>query len=194
VERTRVLVHVVDLASEQPERDYQVIRDELAARDTRLIEKTTLVVANKLDLPGASERLPAFRAGRAAEGLEVLAVSAQERTGMDALVAALARLLPDAETLAQPGEPAGVVVHRVGPLDDGYAIERDPDGAYRVRGRRIERLAAQTDFAREESAERFGRALDRMGIERDLVRAGVTDGDLVRIGTQELEWDSEARG
>jgi GTP-binding protein len=194
VERTRLLVHVVDLGSEAPERDYGVIRDELEARDPRLLAKTTLVVANKLDLPGATDRLPAFRAARAAEGLEVVGVSARERTGIDALVTALARLLPDAEALAQPGEPAGVVVHRVGPLDDGYAIERDPDGAYRVRGRRIERLAAQTDFAREESAERFERALDRMGIERDLVRAGVTDGDVVRIGSQELEWDSEAWG
>ena len=95
VERTRVLVHVVDVAADVPERDYAIIREELAARDPRLLEKTTLVVANKLDLPGAAERLDAFRAARAAEGLPVVAVSAAEGAGIGELVDALARPLPE---------------------------------------------------------------------------------------------------
>lgn len=191
VERTRVLVHVVDLAAEVPERDYAIIREELAARDPRLLEKTTLIVANKLDLPGAADRLPAFRAARAAEGLEVVAISAAERDGIDALIDALARLLPDAETLAAPGEPAGIVVHRVQAADTGFEIERDPDGTFHVTGRRIERLALQTDFEREESAERFQRELARSGVEKALRAAGVRDGDTVRIGPVALEWGGE---
>jgi GTPase len=191
-ERTRVLVHVVDMAAPDPERDFGIIREELSARDPRLLEKTTLVVANKLDLPGAREQLIAFRAARAADGLEVVGISAQEGHGIDDLTEALARLLPDAATLAAPGEPAGVVVHRVDAMDTAFSVEQEADGGYRVRGKRIERIAAQTDFEREESAERFQRELARMGIERELERAGVTDGDLVRFGDVELEWGDEA--
>lgn len=188
VERTRVLVHVVDMGAPNPERDFGIIRDELIARDPRLVEKTTLVVANKLDLPGAVEALPAFREARAADGLEVVGISAAEREGIEELIAALARLLPDAETLASPGEPAGVVVHRVEAVDTSFTVEREVDGGYRVHGKRIERIAAQTDFEREESAERFQRELSRSGVEKELVRAGVGDGDLVRFGDVELEW------
>ena len=192
VERTRVLVHVVDVAAANPERDFDIIRDELRARDPRLLEKTTLVVANKTDLTEAREHLPTFRAARAAEGLEVVGISAQAGEGMDELLAVLARLLPDAATLASPGEPAGVVVHRVDAMDTSFSVEREEDGGYRVRGKRIERVAAQTDFEREESAERFQRELARTGVEKELIRAGVTDGDLVRFGDVELEWGDEA--
>ena len=69
--------------------------------------------------------------------------------------------------------------------------ESDEDGAFRVRGRRIERIAAQTNFDIEESAERFQRDLQRMGIDAELRRAGVRPGDLVRIGASELEWEAE---
>jgi GTPase len=191
VERTRVLAHVVDLAATDPERDYQTIREELEARDPSLLEKVTLVVANKLDLPDAQAQLAAFKRRRKKDGQQVVAVSAREGEGVEALISALAKLLPDAATLAHPGEPAGVVVHRVQSAADGFSVELEEDG-YRVRGRAIERLAAQTDFENEESAERFQRDLARLGIERELVNAGVVAGDAVRIGQVELEWEDEA--
>lgn len=188
VERTRVLVHVVDIAAPNPDRDFGIIREELAARDPALLDKTTLVVANKLDLPGAAAALETFGRGRGADGLEVVGVSAQTGTGIDTLLDALARLLPDAEELSQPGEPAGIVVHRPTGDRSSFSVDRDTDDVLRVRGKRIERLVAQTDFENEESAERFQRELAKLGIERALVRAGVQVGDTVRIGPHELEW------
>ncbi len=74
---------------------------------------------------------------------------------------------------------------------EAFSVERE-DGAFRVRGRRIERLAAQTDFANEESAGRFQRDLARLGIDQQLRRAGVSERDTVRIGSTELEWEPEA--
>jgi GTP-binding protein len=191
VERTRVLVHVVDLAAPNPERDFQIIREELEARDPGLLQKTTLVVANKLDLPEAAANLKPFQRARKKQGLEVVPISARETEGFDQLLDALARLLPDQATLASPGEPVGVVIHRVESAGTGFAVERELDGAYRVRGRGVERLVAQTDFENEESAERFQRALGRMGIERELRKQGVETGDLVRIGPHELEWGAD---
>jgi GTPase len=190
VERTRVLVHVVDLGAGDPERDYATIREELRLHDPALLEKAILVVANKLDLPGATDRLPAFDAARQAEGLRTVAISAREGRGLDDLRAALGDLLPSGEELARPLEPVGLVVHRFESSPDGYSVSREGE-AYRVRGRRVERLAAQTDFENEESAERFQRDLARWGIERELVKQGVRAGDTVRIGTQELEWAPE---
>jgi GTP-binding protein len=192
VERTRVLVHVVDMSAPNPERDYQIIRDELEARDPRLLEKTTLVAANKLDLEPDVEMLRAFDAARAGEGLDVIGISASEAIGLEELRAALSRLLPDDEELRSPGEPAGVVVHRFDPTETGYKINRGVDGAYELEGRRIERLAAQTDFENDESAGRFQRELARMGVVEELKKAGVEEGDTVRIGEVELEWGGES--
>jgi GTP-binding protein len=191
IERTRVLVHVVDGAARDPEWDFEVIRSELAAHDPTLLQKPMLVAFNKLDLAVAAESWPAFRKIRKAEGLSVVAVAAATGDGIDVLRAELGHLLPSAAELAVPPEPSGVVVHRLDTAPDAFRVSRDVDGAWRVAGARIERLTAQTDFGIEESAGRFQRSLERMGIDADLRRAGIEPGDAVRIGAVELEWAPE---
>jgi GTP-binding protein len=191
VERTRILLHVVDGSSRDPEWDHDVIREELRAHDPALLDKPILVLFNKLDRPAAAEAWPAFDRRRRNAGEAVLAISAVEGTGLDELRARIADLLPDADELGAPPEPAGVVVHRIDAIGDGFLVERDADGAYRVRGKRIERIAAQTNFDVEESAERFQRDLARLGIEEELRRAGIAAGDVVRIGATELEWEAQ---
>ena len=190
VERTRVLIHVVDGGADNPEWDHSVIRDELRAHDPALLEKPIVVAFNKLDLPAAAAAWPAFRAARAAEELAVVGLSAASGEGLDGLRAAISGLLPDAAELAAPPEPAGVVVHRIEGMGDRFVVERE-NGAFRVRGKRIERLAAQTNFEIEESAERFQRDLARLGIDDELRRAGISAGDTVRIGAMELEWEPQ---
>jgi GTP-binding protein len=189
VERTRVMVHVVDGSGRDPEWAHGVIREELHAHDPALLQKPMLIAFNKMDLPAAREAWPAFERARRAEGLDVVALAASTGEGLDAFRARVADLLPSLEDLAEPPEPAGVVIHRIEAMVDGFVVERDPDGAYRVRGKRIERVAAQTNFDVEESAERFQRDLRRLGIDAELRRAGVLAGDLVRIGGTELEWE-----
>ena len=191
VERTRVLVHVVDGSARDPEWDYGVIRDELEAHDPELLRKPLLVAFNKMDLPAAIDGWPAFRRAREAADVPVVGVSASTGEGLDRFRAALARLLPAADNLGLPPEPAGVVVHRLDAAPDRVTVTREADGAYRVAGRRIERLAAQTDFEVEESAERFQRDLERFGADAELRKAGIKPGDTVRVGSVELEWESE---
>ncbi len=192
VERTRVLVHVVDGAARDPGWDYRVIRDELGAHDPRLLEKPTLVAFNKLDLPEARAAWPDFRRGLEVEHAAVSAISAETGEGLDALRAGLATMLPSAAELAEPPEPAGVVVHRLEAAGDAFSIGRDADGGFRLHGRRIERIAAQTDFDNDESAARFQRDLARLGIDAELRRSGIQPGDTVRIGPLELEWEPSA--
>jgi GTP-binding protein len=191
VERTRVLVHVVDGSGRDPEWDHEVIRTELAAHDPALLDKPLLVAFNKLDLPAAAAAWPAFRAARERDGLAVIGIAAAIGQGIPELTAALASLLPSAEAFDEPPEPAGVVIHRLEGMGDAFSIDRDEDGVLRVRGRRIERIAAQTNFEIEESAERFQRDLVRLGIDAELRRAGVASGDIVRFGEVELEWAAE---
>ena len=191
VERTRVLVHVVDGAARDPAWDHDVIREELRLHDPRLLEKPLVVVFNKMDLQAAREAWPAFEAARRAEGLRVLAVSADSGEGLDRLRGVIGDLLPAADDQADVPEPFGVVVHRLDAAGDGFTMEREGT-AHRVRGKRIERIAAQTNFDIEESAERFQRALARLGIDGALRKAGIQTGDLVRIGALEFEWGPDA--
>jgi GTPase len=191
VERTRVLVHVVDGADRDPEWSYDVIRDELGAHDPALLEKPLLVVFNKMDRPAAAEAWPAFRKARAAQDVAAVAISAEVGTNLAELRDRLSKLLPSAEELAEPPEPAGIVIHRLESAGNTFTVARE-DGMLVVHGRRIERMAAQTNFDVEESAERFQEDLIRLGIDHELRRQGVAPGDMVRIGGSELEWEADA--
>jgi GTP-binding protein len=191
VERTRLIAHVVDAAARDPLRDLETVREELAAHDPRLLDKPTLLVANKADLPQAADGTRALRAWADEAGIPAVSVSALTGAGIAELRRALATLLPAADELAAPPEPAGVVVHRFDSLGDGFAVARDGE-RLRVRGRRVERLAAQTDFANDESVERFQRDLVRLGVDKELRRAGIREGDAVLIGPAELEWSESA--
>src|SRR4029079_11444134 len=96
VERTRVLVHVVDGSSRDPAGDREVIRDELEAHDPALLEKPLLVVFNKIDLPAAADALAGLPDALTDEDQPAVAVSAATGEGIEALRASLADLLPDA--------------------------------------------------------------------------------------------------
>jgi len=193
VERTRVLLHIVDGASRDPVWDHNVIRDELEAHDPALLAKPQLVVFNKLDLAEARESWPEFAAAMRTAGRNVVAISADTGEGLDELRAAMGSLLPDAATLASPPDPAGVVVHKLEAAGDGFTLEH-LDGMHVIHGKRIERLVSQTNFDNEESGERFQRELLRMGIDSALRRAGVRPGDDVRIGTTVLAWEPAEAG
>ena len=191
VERTRVLVHVVDGAARDPGWDYGVIRDELRAHDPALLDKPMLVAFNKLDLPAAAEAWPAFRAARARDEVRVVAIAASTGLGIPAFRTAIAQLLPPASELDAPPEPSGVVVHRLDAAPDRVTVRRESEGVFRLIGRQIERLASQTNFEIDESAERFQRDLERSGADAALRRAGIQPGDTVRIGAVELDWEAE---
>jgi GTP-binding protein len=121
-------------------------------------------------------------------GLPAVAISADSGEGLDELRGVVADLLPDLEGLAEPADPAGVVVHRIEAAGDGFTLAQDDEG-YVVTGKRVERIAHQTNFDNEESAERFQRELARLGVDGALRKAGVRPGDTVRIGSVELEWE-----
>jgi GTP-binding protein len=192
VERTRVLVAVVDGAADDPAGDWEVVAGELRLHDPSLLERPMPMVVTKLDLPEVRARWRALRRRLAEGGHSPIGVSSHDGTGLDELRAALAAALDEAETLAAATVPeAPVRVHRFDPLDAGWRVIAEPDGL-RVRGRRIEIAAAKTDFDNPESRDRFQRALERLGIDAELRRLGAAPGTTVRIGRTELEWGDDA--
>ncbi|MEO8252242.1 MAG: GTPase ObgE [Chloroflexota bacterium] len=190
-ERTRVLVAVVNGASVDPVAEWRAVANELGAHDPALLLRPMPMVVTKQDLPEVHARWSAVRSALRADGAAPIPVSAQAGTGLRELRAALQAALDEAEggSAADPSLVA-VRLHRFDPLDAGWQVIAEADGL-RVRGRRIETTASRTDFANEESRDRFQRTLERMGIDAELRRQGARSGTMVRIGAVELEWGDE---
>jgi GTPase len=185
VERTRLLLHLLDGASEDPLEDWKTINEELALFSAGLAAKPQIVVLNKMDLPDAQAWWPLVHEAMKERGVEAHAISAVTGLGVETLMRRtyeLLQLMPSAEPV--PEHPA---VFRPAETEEAFVIEQEDD-AWRVRGVRVERIAAMTPFVLPEAAARFQRQLRAMGIEAALEEAGVQPGDLVRIGDKELEW------
>ncbi|HUF06697.1 MAG TPA: GTPase ObgE [Candidatus Binatia bacterium] len=191
VERTRVLVGVVNGAAREPVEEWVAVAEELRLHDPALLERPMPIVVTKLDLPEVRERWPELRVALRAAGSEPLGVSAHDGTGLEALRAALASALDEAEARGRERTADEEMrVHRFDPLAEGWEVVADGD-ALRVRGRRIETAAARTDFENPESRDRFWRMLERMGIDAALREQGAGSGTTVLIGRAELEWGDE---
>jgi len=189
IERTRVVVHVVDASREDPLADIATIDAELEAYGHGLRERPELVALNKIDLAEARDRVPALVTTLEAHGREALAVSAASGEGVDRLAKRLFALTPPR---AAP-EPAAPMERRIvfkGSARDVSVLREGQ--AFRVRGDRIERLASGIDWDSGEASAYFHRMLQRNGVERRLRELGVKEGDTVKIGRLELEWTDRA--
>jgi GTP-binding protein len=190
VERTRVLVGVVDGAARDPVAEWRAVEDELRLHDASLLDRPMPMVVTKLDLPEVRERWPELRDALATDRERPIGVSAHDGTGLDELRSRLERALDEADAAGVERAEEEMRVHRFDPLAEGWQVIAEGD-AYRVRGRRIETAAARTDFENEESRDRFWRLIERLGIDVELRRAGAGPGTMVRIGRTELEWGEE---
>jgi GTPase len=185
VERAPILVHVVDASRPDAVEAYHVVRDELEAYKPELSDKPEIVVANKLDLPGAREGLERLRL--ALPKRRVIGTSTVTNEGVAALLAEVARVLGELPKEAEVA--SGVRVYRLASeADDGFQVEAAEEGVYCVRGKRVERLVAMTDLASEEGTDYLQKQLERMGVFEALEQAGVEVGDTVKIGAWETEW------
>lgn len=186
IERTRLLVHLLDGSSPDPLADFEAINRELAEYNPRLAARPQLVVFNKIDLPEARERWPQVTAALAARGLPHMAISAATRENVRELSFRIAEMLQELPPPAPPEE--AVKVYR--PLEEPHAftIEQEDEHTWVVAGKEIERIVSMADFFQEEAVARFQRQLQALGITEALERANIQEGDTVRIGEVELEW------
>ena len=209
VERTRLLVHVLDLApldGSDPEQNFATIEAELAAYDDRLASLPRILALSKADLVSAEEAQSAAaewrerlrRSGAAApaasggDDVAVLVTSSATGQGLDELKAELLRRVPvevTAEDAVIDVEP--LAEHRVFRPggDRGFTVERVADHRFRVDGPRVERLLQRFDVENEEAAAHVEHRLDRMGVIRALEEQGFEPGDEVEIAGEVFELD-----
>jgi GTP-binding protein len=186
VERTRVLIHLLDGLSADPLADFDAINQELAAFGHGLAEKPQLVVLNKLDEPQVRERWPEIEAALKARGHTPMAISALAREGTQEVLKRAAQMLAE---LPEESPTRELPVFRLGEDEDAFTIEREAEDEWRVRGVRVERLATMTVWNLDEAVRRFQRTLEHMGIREALEEAGVELGDTVHIGEAEFVWE-----
>jgi len=193
VERTRLLIHVVDAAGvdgRDPLDDYRQIDDELRLYQPELAGRPQVLALNKADLPAAQANLERLRAAIALPEDEIFAISAATRAGVDALiqhVAARLATMPAPDRAPREEE----LVWPVPEVDERlFSVEPEGEG-WRVRGKRIERLISMTNFAQSEALMRIQRVLAASGISDALIKAGVQEGDRVYIEKAELIWSDQ---
>ena len=173
VERARVLIILVDLASTEersPEEQEKILLSELERYRPDLLERPRLVVGSKSDV--------------ATVEFSGMKLSAVTRSGLDSFLGALSTIIESARSNDLIAESYAVLR----PREEGFSVEREDDGAFRVSGRSAERVVAMADMTNLEAIAYVQERFRRMGVERALVRAGVRDGDTVRIGSIELEY------
>jgi GTP-binding protein len=184
VERTRLLVHVLDGADDDPLGHFDQINQELRLFKPTLADRPQIVVLNKMDLPDARDRWHKVKTAIHTRGLPAYAISAATGEGVRELMAQVGQRL---SSLPRPEpEPDEIPVFRLDETPE-FTVEREGDG-WRVRGERVERLAAQTMWEYHDAVQRAGRLLEAMGVIDALREAGVQPEDTVRIGSVELEW------
>ncbi len=194
VERCAVLVHVLDCATLEPDRDpisdLDVLERELSLyKDdvARLTERPRLVVLNKVDVPEGRELADLVRPELEARGLEVFEVSAVSHEGLQPLIYAMAGVVQH-DRDQRPLEQATRIVLRPKAVDDlGFVVEADGEG-FVVRGSKPERWITQTDFENEEAIGYLADRLARLGVEKALAAAGAVPGVEVTIGDMTFDW------
>lgn len=194
IERTRVIVHVIDMAAMEgrdPYEDYLTINRELKEYNLRLTERPQIIVANKMDMPDAEENLKKFKE-QLKEDYLIFPISAITRQGLRELLFAVADMLEETPEfpLQHEEEELGVnrVLYKHEADPDAFTITRDPDGSFVVSGDKIERLFKMTDFSRDESVRRFSRQLRGLGVDDALRARGAKDGDIVKLLEFEFEF------
>ncbi|MEZ0396583.1 MAG: GTPase ObgE [Anaerolineales bacterium] len=185
IQRTRLLIHLLDGLSTDPLADYAQINAEMALFDPALARKPQLVAVNKADQPEVQERWQDLKARFKKQKVEVRLISALARTGVRELLRDAVRLL--AETPVPPPLPEQLPVYRPEEDPRRFEILRDGEG-WRIRSKAIERAAAMTPWDQPGAVRRFQKLMERLGVDEALRQAGAQEGDSVFIGEYELEY------
>ncbi len=204
VERTRLLVHVLDLNpldGSDPVANHATVEHELASHDPRLAGLPRILALSKADLVDAETAAAARTAwqARLGEGVPVLVTSAVTRAGLDELAAELVRRVPgtaedDTGTDGEPDLVTDLAEHQVfrPAAPRAYEVQRTGEGSFRVAGAGVERLLARYDLDNEEALAHLERRLRGIGVLSALDAQGFKAGDEVEIGGVVFDLDPDA--
>lgn len=191
VERTKIIAHVVDMGSQEgrdPYLDYVLINKELAAYSKKLINKPTIIIANKSDLEGFEENLKNFKTK---VDLPIYPVSGLNNTGLDEVMLKLAELVKETEDnpLYEEDQFETHVLYKF-KAEKPYEIIKIKDNTWEIISDEIVKLFGMNKFDSQEGIIRFARRLRNMGVDDTLRELGAIEGDTVTIkGVKDFTFD-----
>jgi GTP-binding protein len=186
IQRTRVLIHLLDGLSVDPVADFSQINSELSLFDPNLARKPQVVALNKIDQPEVQERLKDIKAKFKQQNVELMTISALARTNVRELLLKAVEKLAEAPPLAEVEAPLPVYRPKDDPRD--FRVTRQGEHEWRLSGTSIERAASMTYWEHDGSVRRFQKIMEALGVDEALRKAGVKGGDTVAIGDFELDW------
>jgi len=184
VERTRVLVHVLDASSATALEDYETVRREIELYDPSMAERPEIVALNKVDLPTARDNAVTLKSSF--EGHEVIHLSGATTEGTRELTQSLLRLLH--ETAPKSDDSTEMPLPVLRPRGRDRLEVEQIGGVFVIRGERAEQDALKLGESGAEALDELQERLRRRGLEKVLRRAGARPGDRLRVGAVELEW------
>lgn len=196
VERTRVIVHVVDMAGTEgrdPFEDWEKINDEIRLYNPVLVERPQIVAANKMDMPEAEEYLAAFKEKlkEIRPDIEVMPISSLTRQGIQELLYRTMDVLesiPDEPAIEEVSEVSERKVYKFkAQNDNSFTVTRDNE-MYVVHSERIERMLKRMQMNSHDAILKLARTMRHMGVDEELRKRGATEGTIVRIGDFEFEF------
>ena len=188
IERTRVIVHVIDMSSSEgrdPVDDYKKINLELESYNPDLLKRPQIIVANKMDLPGAEENLEEFKKQL---NVEVIPISAFTKDNLNELIYKIADKLDEVKLIPDEIIETEVVEYKFKEEEEPFTLVLCDDGVYNVVGPMIKKLFDKTDFNNDPSIRRFAKQIRDLGVDAALREKGVQHGDTVRILDYEFEF------
>jgi GTPase len=186
IQRTRVLIHLLDGLSEDPIADYSQINSELSLFDPNLAKKPQLVALNKIDQPEVQERLKDIQKKFKKQKVELMTISGLARTNTRDLLIKAYQKLAETPPLEEVEPPMPVYRPKEDPRE--FVVRREGANEWRISGAAIERAASMTYWQHDGSVRRFQKIMGALGVDQALRSAGVQEGDTVAIGDFELEW------
>lgn len=193
IERTKVLIHMVDVASTEgrnPIEDIRTIHAELKAYNEELLQRPMIIAANKIDAIYAEDEDPveALRKAFEPEGIQVYPISAVSGKGVRELLYAVHDLLKTVNQAPVIFEKEFDISSLYEDMNLTYTIEQDEDGVYVVEGPKIEKMLGYTNLESEKGFLFFQKFLKDTGILNDLEEAGIEEGDSVRMYGWEFDY------
>jgi len=197
VERTRVLIHMLDvsgLSERDPLEDYRILNRELALHNEEMTKLPQIVALNKIDVSADPEMIDRVEAALVAEGCQVFRISAAARMGLDPLLYAVWHGIEEERAKAIAAAPAEdeafIVAVRKTDIRQ-WTAAKDEAGVWVIQGKALERMIAMTDLDNSFAVRRMQKSLERIGLNRRLKELGVVDGDTVRVGAAEFNYEDE---
>lgn len=182
IERTKIIAHVIDMSGcegRNPIEDYKVIREELSKFSNKLIMKEEIIIANKMDIDGAKDNLKEFKSY--IKDKKIYEISAISNSGLDKVINELSTLVKNTkeQVLYEDDVQESHVLYKF-KYEKPYSIVRE-NNTYIIKGDIVEKMFRMTNFNTDEAIERFSKKLRKLGVDDELEKMGIKEGDVIRI-------------